>query len=181
MLTCVSSLKAQHNTLREALRTILFDQRIYNHVFFDYKGTGNFSTTLPKGRYAFIYPDSVFTLNYPEIHYTLALSWGTEKKMGTITYVKTDSSTLFVSNNMDPDVKLYILFEKILISGNNARFKFSTTCVFGDGETGTRHFFDVELVYDEIWKIKRYSKHEVNGCRWEFPGRTISIDSLVKK
>lgn len=181
VLNCVSSVRAQHSPLKEVFTTLLYDERVSNRVFFEYEGLGNFTSVLPEGKYAFIYPDSVFTLLYPEIHYDLAKTWGSEKKLNTMTYLQGDSSTVFVSDNLDGNVKFYILFEEVRFLEKEAKIRFKTSCESRHNGTGVMHFFDVTLIYDHGWRIKEYDSYDVCGCKWKFLGRTVDGKSIPKK
>ncbi len=115
LFICSSSIHAQNDRVKDILNIALYDTRVYDKVFFEYEGIGNFTSVLPRGTYVFIWPDSNLQLAYPDIKYRLATTWGSERKLNTMTYIKNDSSTVFVADNMDGNVKYYLVFNEIQI------------------------------------------------------------------
>lgn len=165
------------STLLKILRKTLYDKRVYSTVFFEYKGVGKEPFVLPNGKYAFIYPDSVFFLAYPEIGYDMSMTWANEKLIQTMTYIKNDSSTVFVKNNADLSMRFQILFDEITIHEGHAKVRFKTSCECSGGEIGTMHFFDADLLLREKdWVVEKIVTRDAFGCKATFLGRVKKMN-----
>ncbi len=164
--------------LSEVLKVAFYDKRVYDKVFIDIKGIENDSFVLPPGKYAFIFPDSVFTNCYPGIYEDLAWSWPREHKVHTMTYIQNDSSVVFVSYYIDSNPLFNILFDEIQISETEARVQFRTSCDCGERTIGTSHRFNVSLVREKaMWRITDLSSKDEVGCRWTYPGTSQKLNS----
>lgn len=118
---------AQDENLIPVVKAAFYDDKIYDKVFIDYKGIGEWPFVLPKGKYAFIVPDTTFQKICPNILNKLALGWARERKLQTMTLINEPTSTVFVSRSHDDNIDLLVEFSLILINSENAKLIFNTT------------------------------------------------------
>lgn len=168
-LSMAGQLYAQEDSIKILLSRVLYDKKVFPEVFFSYSGFGEYPHVLAPGTYAFIFPDSVFEKHYPDIIKKLSTTWGSEKKLYTMTYLqRPDMGTVFVKSDIysDPNLKFYITLNMIAVDGNKATVKFSTSCNCIDYENGKRVNLDIGLVRKRNgWKVKAVQVLRVIGCR----------------
>ena len=132
---------AQNDTLIAVLKEAFYNKKIYDNVFFDYKGLGEPPQVLPKGRYVLIRPDTVFQKVYPDVLADLAASWGTERKLFAVTLIHNDSlgDVLVKTKFSDINIERFVIFKKIWIKDKEASLSFLTTS-FSEKEKKQKHY-----------------------------------------
>ena len=171
LLLLLASARAQDCGLSEVLKVAFYEKAVYDKVFIDYQGIGTSRFVLQKGKYAFIFPDSIFTQCYPKVHEDLAWSWPTHHLMHTIPYVTNTSGIVFITYYMDKNIPFNIIFDEIRILEKEARLRFRTSCDCQELTPGTIHRFDIALVRDgQQWKISKLESKTQTGCTWTYPG-----------
>ena len=167
-MLCFQQAKAQQDTLRDIVKKVFYHKKVCHKVFSDYQGLGGPPHALPDGRYAFIFPDTTFQKIYPDILERLSLSWGTERKLFTITYIMEPDGIVFIKNDTEKNQKKSILFDLISISKKEAYIIFHTYWVWElRGENRPKEKFKCSLVNKKgQWKIK---KIVISPFYYEYP------------
>lgn len=169
LIGSVSKLHAQEDSVQRLISHVLFSKKVYPKVFFEYSGIGPSPHILAPGKYAFVYPDSIIKRLYPDIIEDLSITWAREKKLYTKTYLRSaELGTVFIKSNInsDPNLKFYLTFSLIEISGSNAHVKFETSCNCADYNDGLIFTFDAYLsLRREKWRINQLKISQREGCR----------------
>jgi hypothetical protein len=168
LLTLNTQLTAQRDSLKQVIEKVFYHKRVSTRIFFEYQGIGEKPHVLSDGEYAFIYPNSIFQKFDPEILDRLANTWGSERKLYTVTYIKKPIGSVFIKSNVnsDPNLKFYILFQRITFLGKKAYLSFTTSCRREDADKGTVTFFEADLrAKRNKWKITRLIIREEKNCK----------------
>ncbi|MBL0745929.1 hypothetical protein [Chryseolinea lacunae] len=159
LLLMAGNIHAQVDSVGALMKTIVYEPKIYKRIFFAYQGKGTPPTVLTPGKYAFITPDSAFSKIYPFIQEKLSRSWGSERKLFTITYLKEPLGTVYVSQQwfVDENIERIILFDDIKMSSNRAFVAFHVVHRYSNGKSKRIYTWinvHLELQAGE-WTIKR--------------------------
>jgi hypothetical protein len=129
LLSSYHKLSAQDDTLRQVIKTVFYERKVYDKIFIDYRLAEPYMKDfdlLPEGKYAFIYPESIFQEKFPSIMNKLYGSFYSEGKLLTVTYVKEKDATVFITDHKaDSNIELLIMFEKIFFSSKKAELVFT--------------------------------------------------------
>jgi hypothetical protein len=159
----------EEDSVQQLLAKVLYSKKVYSYVFFDYVGIGESPHVLAPGKYSFIFPDSTFKRFYPEIEDDLSITWATEKKLYTKTYLRNiESGTVYIKSNInsDPNLKFYLTFNNIEMFETKAHVSFVTSCNRIDYQDGAIFMFDVHLTKRHgIWELRQVKMLRDDGCR----------------
>lgn len=167
------SLHGQNETLVNVLKKAFYEKKIYDRIFFDYWGMGNVPYDFQDGQYTFIYSNKIFQKEYPEIMDKLSASWGAEGKVYTVTFIKEAASTVFIATNIlfDQNKKLFVIFEEISISQDDAKLSFYTNSIVAREELDDK-YIQVEVFLKNRkgkWRIKELRVFSKPCCTNMFP------------
>lgn len=124
-------MNAQEDDFRKVIASALYDQRISDKIFFEYreKGITTFMNGYEKGmKGVFILPDTNVQKHYPNILDLVGTSHATERYFMTMTLLSHPSGNIYVSSHiMDPAILIWVNFDQIFITKKNAILDFHTT------------------------------------------------------
>jgi hypothetical protein len=103
----------------------------------------------------------------------LSASWGAEGKLFIVTFIKEPTSTVFIASNIlyDQNLKLFVVFEELSISENDAKLSFYTNSMVGRQELQDK-YLQVQAVLKKRkgkWRIKELDIVSKPCCTGMFP------------
>lgn len=164
---------------KSVIKKVFYERDVFEKIFFDYKGVGEYPIRLPDGKFAFIVPDTTFQKFYPNIISDLAFGWGAERMMHTRTFIKEETGSVLVNNSFfrDESMRLLILIDSLKIDSKRAFLVFHTTSEFFHSDMNGRYIkVTATLKKKKDWRITHL---ELNQFPWK--GYMFPIDSLFDK
>lgn len=164
---------------KSVIKKVFYEREVFEKIFFDYKGIGEYPIRLPDGKFAFIVPDTTFQKFYPNIISDLASGWGAERMMHTRTFIRGETGSVLVNNSFfrDESMRLLILIDSLKIDPRRAYLVFHTTSEFFHSDMDGRYVkVTAALRKKGEWKI---TDLKLEPFPWK--GYMFPIDSLFDK
>ena len=166
-LSIVDAQEPQPTTLR-CLEMVLFEEKVFDKVFFQYTSSGPYRGIPPSGKCAFILPDSTLTHILPDLFEQINWSWPNERMIATTAIIKRQKDTVFTSLYFsDIDIELWIRIDHFDVSENEIQIQFHTTDFVGKTPTKELRYYRINSAikrHRSGWRLKATRIEEIGCC-----------------